>query len=129
MGKYLDIQNNVIKKYGIHIETNSTCYTRTHAHVKERKVCKWKQTNSMASTFTLLREVGHIETTKSKMLRCESEFYATVWAIERCKEYGLEIPSNIIKRYQDYINREHDMGVRRGGNLPRLDTLQLRAYL
>ena len=129
MGKYTDIQNDVINKYDINIETNSTCYRRTHAHVKNRKVCKWNQTNSMTSTFTLLHEIGHIETTKSNMRRCEEEFYATVWAIQRCKDYGLDIPAKIIKSYQNYIDREHDRGVRRGGNLPKLSTLQLNAYL
>ncbi len=129
MAKYIDIQNDVIKKYRINIEEKSTCYTRTHAHVKQRKVCKWKQANSIASTFTLFHEIGHIETTKSKMRRCESEFYATVWAIEMCKEYGLSIPDKTIKAYQKYINREHDRGIRRGGNLPKLETLQLNVYL
>lgn len=129
MGKYTDIQNEVIKKYNVSIETNSTCRQRIHAHIKNRKICKWKQTNSMASTFTLLHEVGHIETTKSNMRRCEEEFYATVWAIQYCKDYGLDIPEKIIKNYQDYIDREHDRGVRRGGNLPKLSTLQLNAYM
>jgi hypothetical protein len=43
-----------------------------------------------------------------------------MWAIERCKEYGLNIPEKIIKEYQDYIDMERDRGVRRGGkNLPK----------
>lgn len=129
MGKYTDVQNDVIKRYRVTINVNSKCRQRTHAHVKERMVCKWKQANSIASTFTLLHEVGHIETTKSWMRRCESEFHATVWAIERCKEYGLEIPMKTIEAYQNYINMEHDRGVRRGGKLPSLSMFQLKAYL
>lgn len=132
MAKYIDIQNEIIKKYRVDICDGTKCkndYRRTHAHVKIRRVCKWKQVNSFESTFTLLHKVGHIETTTSKMRRCEEEFYATVWAIEKCKEYGLEIPDKTLKLYQDYINMEHDRGIRRGGNLPKLEILQLKKHL
>lgn len=129
MAKYLDIQNEVIRKYRVDICDGTKCtdgdWSRTHAHPKKRRVCKWKQTNSFASTFTLLHEVGHIEANHGKMRRCEEEYYATVWALEKCAEYGLEVPEKTIAVYQDYINREHDRGCRRGGNLPPLDTLQL----
>ena len=127
--KHIDIQNEVTKQCRIDICDGTKCeddWRRTHAHVKERRVCKWKQVNSIASTFTLFHEIGHIETTKSSMRRCESEYFATVWAIEKCKEYALDIPSSIIDRYQRYINQEHDRGVRRNGNLPPLNTLQLK---
>ena len=50
------------------------------------------------------------------MKRCEEEYYATVWAIQKCKEYNLEVPDSIIKTYQDYIDMEMDRGIRRGGN-------------
>ena len=113
---YKDIQNDVIRKYRININHHSTCRARTHAHIKQRMVCKWKQSNSIQSTFTLLHEIGHIETTKSWMRRCESEYYATVWAIERCKEYGIDVPDSIISRYQAYIDREKQRGIRRGGS-------------
>lgn len=123
--KFIEAQNEVIKKYRITICTNSTCWNRMHAHVKERKVCKWKQANSIRCTFDLFHEIGHIETHTAKMRRCESEYYATVWAMDRCKEYGLEVPESIIKVYQDYINMEHDRGVRRGGDLPNIKQFQL----
>lgn len=115
---YAQIQAEVIAKYHVDICDGSKCqndWRRTHAHVKERRVCKWKQANSIQSTFTLLHEVGHIETTKSSMRRAESEYFATAWAIARCKEYGLEVPEAIRKLYQDYIDREKDRGQRRGG--------------
>ncbi len=129
MKKFIEIQNEVIKKYRIDICDGTKCkndWKRTHAHVKNRRVCKWKQANSIASTFTLLHEIGHIETTKSTMRRCESEYHATVWAMRKCEEYGLDIPLGIINQYQRYINMEHDRGVRRNGNLPSLETLQLK---
>ena len=120
MAKRFDqIQQDVITRYRITISDGSDCHCgwrRTHAHVKERKICKWKQTNSFKSTFTLLHEIGHIETTTSSMRRCESEYHATVWAIQRCREYGISIPPDIIERYQAYIDMEKDRGQRRGGS-------------
>lgn len=115
---FTEIQNEIIAKYRVDICDGAKCendWRRTHAHVKERRVCKWKRANSIQSTFTLFHEVGHIETHRSNMRRCESEYYATVWALERCREYGLKVPERIVKLYQDYIDREKDRGIRRGG--------------
>ena len=115
---YTEIQNEVIKKYRIDICDGTKCkndWQRTHAHPKQRRVCKWKQANSIQSTFTLLHEIGHIETTQSWMRRAESEYHATVWAINECKKNGIEVPATIIKKYQDYIDMEKDRGIRRGG--------------
>lgn len=129
---YKEIQDHVVQKYRVDLCDGTKCdndWRRTHAHVKGRRVCKWKQANSVQSTFTLLHEIGHIETTKSYMRRCESEYHATVWAIERCKEYGIAVPEKEIREYQAYIDMEHDRGVRRGGKLPPLEMLQLRRVL
>lgn len=118
---YKEIQNEVIKKYRIDICDGTKCkndWQRMHAHIRERRVCKWKQMNSIQCTFDLFHEIGHIETTTSKMRRCEEEYYATVWAIEKCKEYGLQIPEKTIELYQNYIYQEYDRGIRRGGVLP-----------
>lgn len=116
---HYEIQEDIIRKYRVDICDGSKCkndWRRTHAHVKERRVCKWKRASSVQSTFTLLHEVGHIETTTSGMRRCESEYFATVWALERCREYGIKVPEKTIRAYQDYIDREKDRGVRRGGS-------------
>ena len=126
--KYKEIQDHVIKQYRVDLCDGTKCandWRRTHAHVKSRRVCKWKQANSVQSTFTLLHEIGHLETTKSGMKRCEEEYYATAWALEKCKEYGIKVPEKEIRDYQEYIDMEHDRGVRRGGKLPPLETLQL----
>ena len=112
----IDIQNEVIKRYRITISDGKGCWRRMHAHIKERKVCKWKPKSSLRATFDLFHEIGHIETKKSTMRRAESEYYATVWAIERFKEYHLDIPRKIIEIYQDYIDRELRRGLRRGGS-------------
>ena len=111
-----EIQDEVIKKYRIKLNEHSDCWGRMHAHVKQRMICKWKQTNSIRATFDLLHEVGHIETTKSWMRRAESEYYATMWAIYRCREYGIKIPKKLFNLYQKYIDMEIDRGIRRGGS-------------
>lgn len=115
---YKEIQEDVILRCGIELCDGSKCkndWRRTHAHVKEKRVCKWKQRNSIQSTFELLHEVGHIMTTKSKMRRAEAEYHATMWALRRCMEYEINVPDSIIKKYQDYIDREIERGMRRGG--------------
>lgn len=116
--KYIDIQNALVKTYRIDICDGTKCkndWSRTHAHIKSRRVCKWKQNNSFASTFTLLHEIGHVETTTSAMRRAEEEYHATVWAIEQCKRFGLDIPQRTIDTYQRYIDNEIERGKRRGG--------------
>lgn len=114
---YKDIQQDLIQRYRINASDHCPlgCRTRMHAHIKERMVCKWEPKNSVQATFDLFHEVGHIETTTSKMRRCEEEFFATQWAIDRFNEYGLEIPDTIKTRYQKYINRELNKGLKRGG--------------
>ena len=115
-GKFIDAQKDVVSKYDIDIDPDSPCWSRMHAHVKERRVCKYHPKNSAQATFDLFHEIGHIETTKSNMRRCESEYYATVWAIERCKEYNIQIPMKTIQDYQEYINDELERGLRRNGS-------------
>ena len=128
MKKYEQVQNDVISKYQITIVENSVCRSRTHAHIKQRKVCKWKRANGINSTFTLFHEIGHIMTKQSKMRRCESEYYATVWAIEELKKYGIKTPQNLIDAYQRYIYMELERGLRRGGaNYPTREQLKLTA--
>ena len=90
-------------------------WSRTHAHVRLRRVCKWVRANSLESTFTLFHEIGHIVNNKSTMRRCEEEYYATVWAIDELKKYGIKVPVKLIDRYQRYISLEMDRGIRRNG--------------
>jgi len=115
-GRYIDIQNEVIEKYNIIMDENSSCRMRTHCHHQERRICKFHQANTARSTFELFHEIGHAETTKSSMRRCEKEYYATKWAIEKAKEYGIDIPEDVIRLYQNYIDQELYRGQRRGGS-------------
>ncbi|MCU7522724.1 MAG: hypothetical protein HF308_19135, partial [Ignavibacteria bacterium] len=67
-----EIQNKLIKDYGINIVKSCECLSRGHAHVDgTRRICNWKQEENIGSTFTLLHEIGHIETFKSSMRRAE----------------------------------------------------------
>lgn len=129
-GKYISIQDAYIKKYRIDMCDGTRCkdgdWDRMHAHVKQRRICKWKQKNSIQSTFDLLHEIGHIETTTGKMRRCEAEYYATVWALQQCKKCDLVVPKKTIDAYQAYINRTHDRGIRRGGKLPSISNFVLK---
>lgn len=123
---HIELQNEFVKKYRIKLDPHSACWRRTHVHVKERRICKWRQAASIRSTFTLLHEIGHCENNDSKMRRCEKEFYATQWALDRCKELKIEVPDSIIKRYQDYVYRELERGLRCGGkNYPSREEMTL----
>ena len=86
--KYIEIEKELISKYKILIIENSSCRSRMHAHCDgSRRICKWSPSNSIVSLFELAHEIGHIMTKTSKMRRCESEFYATVWAIQELNKY------------------------------------------
>ena len=130
MKKFECIQNEVIAKYRIDICDGTKCandWSRTHAHTKIRRVCKWKQMNSISSTFTLLHEVGHIVDNSAGMRRCEQEYYATQWALDEARKYGLEIPQKTIEKYQSYIYRELERGLRRGGSgYPSKEAMKLK---
>lgn len=112
---YKEIQADVIERYHIKIDEKSECWGRMHAHVRERKICKWKSKNSIQATFDLLHEIGHIENNKGCKRRMEQELCATLWAFDRCREYGIKIPAKTWEEYRDYIYRERDRGIRRGG--------------
>ena len=119
MGKFLEIQDLLISQYRVRLCDGSMCkddWSRTHVHPGKRMVCKWVRKNSIQSTFTLLHEIGHIETHSSSMRRAEKEFYATEWALCKAKELGLEVPDSVISLYQDYIDRTKDRGIKRGGS-------------
>ena len=49
------------------------------------------------------------------MRRAEEEYSATCWAIDRFKEYGLEVTDSILHIYQRYVYSEVARGKRRGG--------------
>lgn len=117
----IEIQRDVIQRFNVDLCDGSKCdddWSRMHAHVKQRRVCKWKPKASIRATFDLLHEIGHIETTTGKMRRCEEEYYATAWAIDMMREYGIsgKISDNIKELYQWYIFNELERGMRRGGS-------------
>lgn len=116
---FIDIQNQVISKYRIDLCDGTKCkdgdWSRTHAHIRERRVCKWKQENTLSSTITLFHEIGHIENNAGTMRRAEQEYHATTWAIDRLQELGIKFPLKTLFIYQRYIMVEMARGRRRGG--------------
>lgn len=120
-------QTLAIDRYRVKLNPCSECWGRMHAHPKKRMVCKWHPKNSIQATFDLFHEIGHIETYHAGMRRCESEYEATKWAMELCKEMGLDVPDKVIDGYQKYINEERARGIRRhANNMPTENELRLR---
>ena len=125
---YREIQDDVVRRYNIELCGGTLCrndWHRTHAHPEVRRVCKWLARSSAQATFELMHEIGHIETSKRSMRRCESEYYATLWAIRCAAEYGMQVPEKTLRDYQRYILIERERGVRRGGKLPPASALML----
>jgi len=104
-----------IRKWMVYVIPNSSCWKRTHAHCDgTRTICKHSLKNSYASLWTLLHEIGHIETKTKSMKRCESESAATRWGINRIKELGLPVKRKYALAYKKYIKMTYDRGIRRG---------------
>lgn len=109
------VQQEIIEEYNMIIDEHSKCRSRMHVHTRERRICKWHPKSSVLATFELLHEIGHCENNNSKMRRCEQEYYATQWALDKCKELGIDVSDKNVEDYQKYIYRELDRGLRRGG--------------
>ena len=103
-----------IKNWNVYIDEHSSCWSRMHVHVKERRICKFISKDSYSALLDLLHEIGHIETDRASMKRAESESEATLWAINRLKELGLPIKRKPLRKYKDYIRMTYDRGIRRG---------------
>lgn len=105
---YIEIQNEVVKKYRIDLCDGTKCkdgdWSRTHAHVKLRRICKWKQANSVQSTFTLFHEIGHIETTKANM-RAEPKRSTTppYGRLMSAKNTELNCPQKLLKNIKTIL--------------------------
>ena len=111
---YLKIINEEIKNNpDIIFDEHSTCFSRTHAHYKPYRICKYSPVNSYRSLMLLLHEIGHIRT-GNQSSRSLSETTATKWAIERLKALGLPIKRRYTKPYKDYIAMTYRRGLRRG---------------
>ena len=123
--EYTQTQLDLIIQYQVKHEPDSTCWRRTHAHCrdKSRRICKHHIKESYGSLFTLLHEIGHLETWKSSMTRAESEAYATNWAIGWLKENNLPIKRKQRKAYHEYILRCRDRAIRRHISAERLAKL------
>lgn len=116
---YLSIQADAVRRYRIDLCDGTRCengdHGRMHAHIHQRRVCKWKAADTVRATFDLFHEIGHIESNRGKLKRAEQEWLATCWVIDRFRELGLEVPLRILFLYQRYILLEVSRGLRRYG--------------
>ena len=55
------------------------------------------------SVFSLLHEIGHVMTNTLDMPRCDQEYLATKWAIDKMIKYGFDIEQDLKDSYQHYI--------------------------
>ena len=77
--------------------------------------------------FDLLHEIGHIQTNNIGMKRCEEEFFATQWALDNANKYKVEITSDLIDTFQDYIWTWRDGAIKRKAkNVPSKQQLKLK---
>ena len=113
---YKEIQAKVIQEYKINIVENSKCWRRMHAHCSDgsRRICKWRPAESYIALYSLLHEIGHIETWKKRMKRAEEESVATLWANQEIKKLGLKLKRKYCQQYKDYIAMTYRRGLRRG---------------
>ena len=114
MNNYMALQEQAIRDYRIVMRPDSDCWKRTHAHVDQRMICKHTPKESYASLFLLLHEIGHIETHKPGMKRCEQESEAVRWSIAKLRELGLPVKRRQLASYKKYVRMTYDRGVRRG---------------
>ena len=94
-------------------------HSRSHAHVKERKICLSAPPRGKASLFTLLHEIGHIVAYQadysSGVPRSLAEYNATEWAkLEMRNNLHMSVPLKITRSYNAYVRNKIARGLRRG---------------
>lgn len=113
---YNEIQHEAVEQYHMKLNPNSSCPERMHVHLNSRMICKWDYDSTLENTFDLFHEIGHCQTNKPSMRRCEQEYYASIWAVTILRfAYGITIHDGIITRYASYIDMEKANGIKHGG--------------
>ena len=113
--KYGDLAIEYLRKHEIELRTNSVCWSRPHAHVKGRIICKMALPRGRVSFFHFLHEVGHIAHPKGGVgYRAQEEYWATEYAKDEMRKCGISVPRKTLAEYSDYIQRTLDRGIRRG---------------
>ena len=112
---YVERQAGLIKDFRVKHLPNSKCWRRTHAHSDgSRRICKHQVKESYASLWTLLHEIGHLETSTKGMARAEQEAGATNWCIDWLRQNGLPVRRKYRTFYKRYIQQCLDRAKRRG---------------
>ena len=117
IGMYTAIQNRLIEHYGIILcdgtfngKVCDSCDDCTHrcgyyniGTGVNKRVRNWKQENTVESTYILLHEIGHTEAYWN--VQFIDEYEASVFAIKKCRELGLNLPREIVAHNQANILR------------------------
>lgn len=100
------------------------CYLKSkEIHFEQKRFDK----PTSRDVFDLLHEIGHLETNKPGMKRCEEEYYATMWAIEKMKKYDFDIPQNDKAEFQEYVWKWREIGIKhKAKTIPSKKQLMLR---
>ena len=124
-GMYTAVQNRLIEEYGI-VFCDGCCpgshipcqYRGTGTHrciyfnieTKENKrIRNWKQENTIYSTYVLLHEIGHCMALYD--VESINEYNASVFAIRKCRELGLNLPREIVVDNQRHITKVYRYNV------------------
>ena len=70
---------------------------------ENKRIRNWKQENTTESTFILLHEIGH--TIEDSKVITINEYKASSFAIRKCKELGINLPRDIVVKYQKYVTQ------------------------
>ncbi len=116
---YKAIGQSYVDRYNIILcpRETCTCWSRPHAHPKERKICKMPLPTGRKSLFSFLHEVGHIVHPRGgikKELRAVEEYYATCYAKEEIRKHGISVSKQQSRDYDRYIRRCLARALRRG---------------
>lgn len=105
----LNVVDNTIEKTndeldGIIAKSNENYYA--YAEITNKKVylkLKCIENPNNIDLFSILHEIGHIETNLSYMWRVEQEYLATQWALDHCDMYGITVSRELLEQQQNYI--------------------------
>lgn len=102
---YMKIQNDIFDEYNKY-SVAPTVANRASAVIGSNIIIfpiSKRENPDENSIFDLLHEIGHLETNSASMKTVDKEFLATVWAIEKIKEYNIKLSKERKELWQNYI--------------------------
>ena len=120
MRDYAEIVNQLKRAYGIRVKRWRTNMTGCAWQVRYRngRVVRWIEAPRPKSPISLaifLHEVGHhVIGFESYKRRCEEEYHAWNWAIEKMRELGIEPDHRVRQRFELSMAYAVNKALRRG---------------